>query len=309
MEKHFGELIALLTAVCWTITALAFQQATRKEGSLAVNLLRLVMALGIYSTITMVQKGTVIPLDAPAHTWIWLSVSGLIGFVFGDYFLFKSYEFISARIAMLVMSMSPPLAALISWTVLGESMDLKSLLAMFVTISGIMIVITHKEINREVSTNTFQKKYPNNIRFSFSKKGLFFALLGTIGQAGGLVISKYGMQDYEAFGSTFIRVITGVLGFIVLITILKRWNRVKKAVSNRSSMGFISIGAVFGPFLGVFFSLLAVKHTSVGIASTIMAIIPILIIPPAIILYKEKVKLREIIGSVIAIGGIMLFFL
>jgi drug/metabolite transporter (DMT)-like permease len=305
LTSHLGELFALLTAVFWTTTSLSFQQATRRAGSLSVNVLRLIIAFFIYGVISYFSRGLFLPFDAGSHQWIWMSVSGLIGFVFGDYFLFKSYELISARISMLIMSLSAPIAALISWFLLGETMNLLSVFAMFITIFGIMIVITEKKKLDDEKAGVKNKK----IQFSFSPKGMLFAFFGSIGQALGLVLSKYGMQDYNVFAATQIRIITGCIGFIILISLIKRWPKVKQAVSDSVSMKFIVIGSIFGPFLGVYVSLLAVKFTTVGIASTIMAIIPVLIIPPAILIYKEKVTLKEVVGAFIALGGIMLFFI
>lgn len=304
IQSHLGEVIALGTAVCWTATGLAFQQATRRAGSLSVNLIRLLMAFVIYAVVSYFIRGRFFPTDASQFNWIWLSISGLVGFVFGDYFLFKSYEYISARISMLVMSLSPPFAAFISWLTMGETMNLQSLLAMAITLGGIVIVVTEK---KKLDEATAGKK--KGLQFSFSPKGLVFALLGTIGQATGLVLSKYGMKDYNVFAATQIRVIVGSVGFVILITLINRWPKVMSAAKDLKAIRFMAIGAVFGPFIGVYLSLLAVKHTSVGIASTIMAIIPVLIIPPAVLLYKERVTLKEIVGAFVTVGGVALFFI
>lgn len=302
-ESHFGELIALFTAICWTATGLAFQQATRRAGSLSVNIIRLLLAFVIYMVVSAFLRGRFFPSDASQFNWVWLSISGIVGFVFGDYFLFKSYEYVSARISMLVFSLSPPFAAIISWFTLGETMSTKAILAMMVTLSGIILVVTEKKKDDDEKEG---KK--NNIQFSFPIKGLLFALLGTIGQSTGLVLSKYGMGDYNVFAATQIRIIAGAVGFIILISVIKRWPKVKAAATDVKAMKFIGIGAFFGPFIGVYLSLLAVKYTTVGIASTIMAIIPVLIIPPAIFLYKEKVTLKEVVGAFISVGGVVLFF-
>lgn len=305
LTSHLGELFALLTAIFWTTTSLSFQMATRRAGSLSVNVLRLIIAFFIFGSISYVARGLFFPIDAGKHQWIWMSVSGLIGFVFGDYFLFKSYELISARISMLIMSLSAPMAAIIGWFFLNETMSFIAIIAMSITIFGIMIVITEKKKLDDKKAGIKNKK----IQFSFSPKGMLFAFFGSVGQALGLVLSKYGMENYNVFAATQIRIITGSIGFIILISFIKRWPKVKQAVTDTTAMKFILIGSIFGPFLGVYVSLLAIKYTTVGIASTIMAIIPVLIIPPAILLYKEKVTLKEIIGAFIALGGIVLFFI
>jgi len=71
----------------------------------------------------------------------------------------------------------------------------------------------------------------------------------------------------------------------------------------------VALGSVFGPFLGVSFSLLAIQHTQAGVAASIMSIVPVLIIPPAIFFFHEKVNWKEIIGAVITVGGVAIFFL
>jgi drug/metabolite transporter (DMT)-like permease len=74
-------------------------------------------------------------------------------------------------------------------------------------------------------------------------------------------------------------------------------------------MKWLVVGSVFGPFLGVSFSLIAVQNTNAGIAQTIMSLVPVLIIPPAVLINKEKVTAREIVGAVIAVVGVALFFI
>ena len=74
-------------------------------------------------------------------------------------------------------------------------------------------------------------------------------------------------------------------------------------------MTSITVGSFFGPFLGVSFSLIAIQHTSTGIAATLMSVVPVLIILPAIFIYKQKVSIKEIIGAVLSVCGVALFFI
>jgi drug/metabolite transporter (DMT)-like permease len=117
------------------------------------------------------------------------------------------------------------------------------------------------------------------------------------------------MKDYDPFAATQIRIIAGIAGYAILVTIIARWGAVIKATSNSRGMMLTSIGAFFGPFLGVSFSLVAIKYTEAGIASTIMALVPVFIILPSVLLYKQKVTLAELLGSIISVGGVALFFL
>ena len=204
---------------------------------------------------------------------------------------------IGSRFAMLIMTLAPPMAAITGWIMLGERLIAHEYFGMFLTIMGIsMAIFVRKEGKKGLSMDK-------------SLKGLLFAFLGAAGQGIGLVLSKYGMQEYDPFAATQIRLIAAIFGFAILTTYLGRWKNVLLATRDGKGMSATALGSFFGPFLGVSFSLLAIRYTETGIAATIMAIVPILIIPPVVILYKEKVKPLEILGAVISITGVALLFL
>lgn len=297
MQSYYGEFIALLVAIFWTITAMAFERASIKIGSLSLNIIRLVIGLFFLTVFVWIRRGLPFPIDASGFNWTWLAISGLVGFVFGDLFLFKSFSLIGSRFSMLIMTLAPPIAALAGWIALGERLTPLNMIGMFLTILGISLAI----FVRNDSKKGFSMK--------FSFKGALFAFFGAAGQGVGLVLSKYGMADYDPFAATQIRLIVAIIGFAILTTWMRRWKKVVQATSNRKGMSAAVLGSFFGPFLGVSFSLLAIKYTETGIAATIMAIVPILIIPPAILIYKERVKLLEIIGALISISGVALLFL
>lgn len=300
----------MLTALFWTITALSFEAASKRIGSMIVNILRLVVGFTFLSLFAWFYRGYLLPVDATARAWMILTVSGLVGFTFGDLCLFQSFVVVGARISMLLMALAPPMTALISWIILGEEMTGRSWLGMIVTITGIAIVVLKREDVPKIPEG--RRKF----RFNYPLWGILLGLGGAFGQALGLVLSKLGMHDpvsglhdYSAFASAQIRVIAGIAGFAILFTILGLWKETFRAVSDRRAVGQLSLGAFFGPFLGVSFSLLAVQLTNTGIAATIMAMVPVLIIPPSVILFKEKVTLKEVAGAILAVGGVALFFL
>jgi len=297
LENHYGELAALATACFWTITALSFEFASKRVGSLAVNMIRLTIAFILLSVLTFISRGMFLPIDASLHAWFWLGLSGLIGLILGDYFLFKAYALISSRIAMLIMTTVPPMTALIGWLLLGEKMVPLHIFGMFLTVGGILLaVFSMPESGKRIKLN-----YP--------VKGILFALIGSAGQAGGLVLSKYGMGDYNAFAASHIRIIAAVIGYALIIIFLRKGALIQNAFKDKKGMRVIGLGSFFGPFLGISFSLLAVKYTETGIAATIMAIVPILIIPPSVILFKERFTWLEITGAFISVAGVVLMFL
>ncbi len=298
--SHAGQFAALATAFCWTITVLSFESAGKRVGSLAVNLLRLCIGflfLGVFSLFT---RGMFLPLDASAKVWFWLSLSGIAGFVCGDAFLFRAFVLIGSRISMLIFASAPVFTALLGRLILGEELSQTNLFGMLLTVSGIALVVLERRV---------EEKGSNTKKSSLPLSGILFAFAGALGQAIGLVLSKFGMGSYDAFAATQIRAIAGIIGFVVLFSLIRVWPRVGTALRAGKAMWRISLGAFFGPFLGVSFSLLAVQRTSTGVAATIMSIVPVLVIPPAIFLFKERVTLKEGAGALLAVIGVSVMFL
>lgn len=291
-QSHVGELASLLTAICWTLSAIFFEKAGRRVGSMSVNILRLFLGILFLGITTLFTRGMFFPKDATLYNWVWLGISGIIGFFLGDLFLFKSYTIIGSRTSQLVMSLAPMITAAIGWFFLDEILSMKSILGILVSVSGIMLAVAGK-----------------GLRLNVPLHGFLYALGGAAGQALGLILSKKGMGDYDAVAATQIRAIFGFFSFVLLITFLNRWRRVFRTVNDRTSMKAITVGTVFGPFIGVSLSLYAVQHTETGIASTLMALVPIFIIVPTAFMFKEKITARQVIGAVISIAGASIFFL
>jgi drug/metabolite transporter (DMT)-like permease len=252
------------------------------------------LAFLLFTVFAWIFRGKPFPTDASGFAWLWLGLSGIIGFVVGDFFLFKAFATIGARTSMLVMALIPPIAALIGFFLLSEMISLRHCLGMAITLSGVAtVILTSKSGTKEL-------KHP--------VKGLLYAFIGMLGQAVGLVLSKYGMGEYNAFSATQIRIFAGLIGFTILLFHLKAWGQLKAAFKDIPALSVTSAGAVLGPFLGVYLSLLAIQNTSTGVASTIMSIVPVLIIPFSILLFKEKINLREIVGAIIAVTGTAIMF-
>lgn len=300
MSNYIGEISAFGTVICWVICSMAFERAGKRIGSMPLNLIRLLFAMVFISIYTYFTRGLVLPTDAPSHSWFWLSLSGIVGFFIGDLCLFRAFVTIGSRISLLIYSLAPPISAILGYIVFGETMSKFAITGMMLTIGAISLVVF--------------KKNKSRVSFSHPVEGVIMALLGTIGQASGVVISKLGMtmadgSTYNAFASTQIRIISSMICFALLILLTGRWSFLVKGFKNRVAIGEIALGSVFGPFIGVSLSLIAITYTTIGIASTITALLPVAIIFPHVIIYKDRIQLREILGAVLSVVGVSLLFI
>lgn len=309
--EYLGEIISLVVAFSWTITALFANEASNRLGAMVVNVIRMVLATLFLGIILWVTVGSPYPVYADGPAWIYLALSALVGYVFGDFCLFNSYVVIGARFGQLFMTLAPPISAITGWLLLDEVMSWRSWFAMLVTISGIAISILSKGDG-------------SKLHFNLPIKGILLGIGAGLGQGVGLVLSKIGIQHYaEAippdapevmgqvlpFASTMIRAIVGAAGFICWMGLQSKLSQFKTAVKDRPGMKYATLTTLFGPVIGVSLSLMAVQYTDTGIASTLMALTPVLIIAPYAIIYKQRIKAKEIVGVVVSMVGVAMFFL
>jgi len=299
---YTGELIAIATVLCWTISVQFFEAASKMVGATSVNIIRLFFAVLFFSIFLFFKHGYLLPVQFPAHAWLYLSLSGIVGFFLGDIFLFKSLVEIGPRVAMLIFSLSAPAAALIGWAFLDETYVLHQWLGILVTLSGVGIVVLER--NQKPSPDS--KLNTRNI----SLKGVLFGFGAMLGQASGYTLSKVGMMTetgyLDAFSATQIRAIAAFVCFLILFTVTGKWKNVKKAVHNTKAVFFTATGSLIGPFLGVSLSLLVLHYLTTGVASTFLSLVPVFIIPFSLFLHKEYVSIRAAGGALIAVFGIYL---
>jgi drug/metabolite transporter (DMT)-like permease len=235
--------------------------------------------------------------DLSNSQFIYLIISGVIGLVIGDSFLFKSFQMIGARISMLLMALSPAMSAILAFIFLNEIITPTGIVGILITIAGIALVVLERNTNSKYQVTTL---------------GIVYGILGALGQAGGLIFAKFAFNEghIAGFVATFIRVFSSVIIFFPIMLMLKKYKNPYKIFSkDKSAFGATLLGTILGPFLGITFSLIAVANTKVGIAATLMSTMPIIMLPLVKYIYKEKLSWRAITGAVIAVGGVALIFL
>jgi drug/metabolite transporter (DMT)-like permease len=300
LNAYLGEIVALSVSIAWAGTSTLFTLAGRKVGSVVTNRVRLIFAVVFLSVTHWVIHAEPIPMHVEPMRLFWLALSGVIGLVIGDAMLFQALVWVGPRISMLLMSLSPIFAGLASWVVLGEPLSGFQFLAITVTIGGIVWVIWERGANGE------QHGYNRNYL-----RGILFGLGGALGQALGLVTSKLGLYgEFSALSGTLIRMATAAIIMWVLALVQgQALATIKRVQHHRQALSLILGGAFFGPFLGVWLSLVAVQRAKVGIASTLMSLSPIVLLPISYFVFKERINLSKVLGTIVALSGVAMLFL
>jgi len=295
-----GELAALLASVCFTATSTMFTRAGRLVGSLIVNRTRLLFAVALLA-LAHPLMGLPLPWRAEATRWAWLGLSGLVGLVLGDTFLFQAFVWIGPRLTMLMLSLAPILAALLAWLFLGERLSAMQVFAIGLTVSGTLWVV------QEQNGQAAAPAGAGNPHFG---RGILFGLGAAAGQALGMIFARQGLRgDFPALSGTLIRMFTAFVA-------LWGWSiwRGQAGATFRSlraqplALMLLAGGSVVGPFVGVTLSLYAVQHAPVGIASTLTSLSPVLLLPVGYFCFQERIGWGAILGTLVAIAGVALLF-
>lgn len=274
-----------------------FSYSGRLIGSDVVNRSRLVFAFLFLSLTHLLLEGSLFPLHAEPFRWGWLALSSVLGLVLGDTFLFQAYVLIGPRLAMLLMATVPIYSTLFGWLLFGETVSGMELAGIALAVGGIGWVVTEKRSGFTVVEN---KQY---------KKGLLMGLLGALGQVANLVTAKYGLVgDFSTLSATLMRISVAVLTLWTIALLRGQVGHSLRQWRNKPAFRAMIGGAIAGPFLGIWLSLLAISMARLGIAATLMALPPVLLIPLEYVVYKRRVSRRGMVGTAVAMLGVALLF-
>jgi drug/metabolite transporter (DMT)-like permease len=302
MQDFTGELAALGTSLCFAFGSTLFTFAGREFGAQWVNRVRLLMAALLIGVLHVLILGRLVPTGLTLDSLSWLSLSGIVGLVLGDICLMTAFVMIGPRLSMLMMALAPIFSTILAWLLLGETLDNQTLLGIVLALVGVVAVVVERQNGRPSGNLSTGRAY---------RIGLLFALGGSLGQAGGTVLSRLGLADgLEPLSASLIRMTAAV---IVLWGLALLRGQVAGTIGTlrakpRAALWLLG-GTVTGPVIGVWLSLIAVQRTSVGIASTLTSLTPIFLIPISFVVFKERVTLQGIIGTIVAFVGTVLLFI
>ncbi len=306
---YAGEISALTTALCWSLTSILFSEAGRRIGSFQVNAIRLLLAVAIYSVVLLVTRGRVLPADLQADQVIILALSGLISLVIGDSCGFKAMIMIGPRLSSLVWGTAPIWTVMIAWAFLGERLALVHLAGIAITVGGVSWVLTERRL-RNLNHFDLAGNHPDS---GTLMRGVLLATLAALGQAVGLVLAKHAMlsgtSTLDPMIASFLRMLPAALLIWILVAIRGRLGSTLRHLTRARIASYMAGGAILGPFFGHWTSLIAVTYIPAGIAATLNNTVPIWIIPIVILYYHEKVSLRSILGAILAVMGVAILFL
>lgn len=298
MDNFTGEIAALAAALAFSFTSTSFTLAGRKLGalvSLAFSLPISLIALVIVHWLTL---GTPYPTTASLERWFDLGMSSVLGFVISSIMLLRAFQYIGPRLTLLISSLAPVLSALMAWIFLDQDLPTNAVFGIALVIAGILWVVSEGE---QTKTDTVNSDF---------RLGMLLAIGGAIGQALSFIFMSRGVaDDFHATSASVIRILVGVVALWLMLAMQGKLASTLRLLRTEStSMKHILIASLAGPALGSSLVLLSLQFTSVGISSTLTNTTPIMLIPIGYFVFRERITLRAISGTIVAIIGIAVLF-
>ncbi len=294
-------LAGISAAILWSFGSMLIGLIhERPVNSRVMQAFRLPITLVLLLISNRILTGQFWTVDITAAAWGWLLVSGIIGLALGDIFLFSAYRYVGPRLGMLLMVCAPLISAGLAWAFLGEASSGQQLIGMLVTLGGVAWVISDR------NSVTARPEY-NNYGL-----GVAFGLLAAVGQGTGAFLTRLAFETGEisALNATLVRIIGGLLAMWLILLVRREFiHSYRVILQEKRASKLLIVTVFFGPFLGVWLSSLAFKTTHLGVASTLLALPPIFMIPIGRYVFKEQIGWKSILGTIVAIGGAAILFL
>ena len=303
-SSGFGYLIAFISMIVGALSTFPFTDAARKWGPVAINHFRLLVAFIVLSIVVMLidKKSPITLFTAPsASEYTYLCVSGIIGLVVGDYFGFHCLAILGAKHYSILNSIAPGAALGFSFVMIGERIDFIGIIGMAISVGGMIWFV------QASNTNEFEKHQLHE--YKNRTKGVIFGILSGLCQGLQMTLAKKaiaGETDLTAIHATWLRVLGATVAYFAFTFIT---GQLKEKViipirQEKSTITKAALASIFGLVLSIVLVMWSLALCKVAVVETIVSLAPILVMPVAYFLYKEKMTAKTFLAGIVSIFGV-----
>lgn len=301
---HRGEFFALCTTLCWSLAVFPFAEATKRWGPSATNHFRLILGSILLTIVCLfilslsVGKLFLLP---ELHDWVWFGLSGIFALTIGDFLGFSTYSILGPRIGSVFNTFTPGVVLILSYFFLSERINIVGVAGILITIIGVAGITLGKKEKNKVPTGSL----------SITNKGILLGLCYALCQALSFIFAKKGMNadtHISALQATWIRMLVAMVAAFLSRSLFRRIKVTYAPIFGNMNKGmpYAVYGTLLGPTMGAGFAMYAISLIDISIAQTIFAIVPVLVLLWAWIIYKEKITIQAIAGAAVSVAGVIL---
>jgi drug/metabolite transporter (DMT)-like permease len=299
-----GEFFAFCTTFCWSLAVFPFAEATKRWGPSATNHFRLILGSILLTIVCLFILSLSVRglfLLPQWNDWIWFGLSGIFALTIGDFLGFSTYSILGPRIGSVFNTFTPGVVLILSYFFLSERINIVGVAGILITIIGVAGITLGKKEKGKLATGSLR----------ITNKGILLGLCYALCQALSFIFAKKGMNSdthISALQATWIRMLVAMIAAFLSRSLFRRIKVTYAPIVGNMNKGmrYAVYGTLLGPTIGAGFAMYAIALIDISIAQTIFAIVPVLVLLWAGMIYKEKITRQAIAGAVISVAGVIL---
>ena len=289
LEYIVGDFYALATALCWSSAVILFDVSTKRFGSLQLNAIKNLIGITGFSLTIFIF---VIPVpEITRNDFIILTLSGFLGISIGDVLFIESLKKVGSGISAVVSTIYTPFIFIIAFLMLGERINIQSLLGGTLVLSGIIVSVY---------------KNPGLISKTILYKGIFYGITAQLLTAYSVLLAKPVMASMPIIYVALYRFIAGFIGILFILFIRLDKSIIIENFKNGLQDKYVLVGSFLGTYLSVIFWLAGFKYTLAARAAIYNQMSTVFIVIMAIIFLNEKLTKRKVFGVILSVLGALL---
>lgn len=295
MSFGLGEFYSLACALAWAIAVILFKKSGESLAPLPLNLFKNVLGLALMLLTALAVSGAAWP-DIPPEAVLLALFSGFLGIGAGDTFYFRALNAIGASRMAVAQTLYSPFVIVLSSLFLAERLGLLQFAGVALVLGGILMV-------------TYEPRAAN-VDLRLIRRGVIEGGLSVLLMAVGVVIAKPLLERYDFFWIVALRIVGGVMGLLLFVA----WHQRDLAGVWRAFRGVrhwpaVIAGSVIGTYLSMMLWLAGYKYTQASIAAVLNEMAAVFILALAALFLHDRLAPRQLAGSAVAVGGVLLVVL
>ena len=284
-----GIIIALISTMSWAVCTVLLKKLGEKLEPIAMTAFKALLA-SLILFIIIYFTGT--KIDIGIENLVPVAISGILGIAIGDSLFFASLNRLSPLILSLMLFVGPDIfSGIFGLIFLKEMPSIFSWIGIFGILSGLSFLIFPLENDKSQSKTKIT--------------GIIFAILSLMCTSYSMVIIKPVLENVPVITATMYRMIFSGIVLIVFGLFSKKILNWKEILSDGKYSIKLTATFALATIGGFWLSLMAIKYCKLIIASSLMSLEPLFILIFMIVFNRYIPKIKEIIGIIIIVLGII----
>jgi drug/metabolite transporter (DMT)-like permease len=262
----------------------------------AANLFKTTLAAALLFLTLLVLQGSRAFHVTDSREAAYLAVSGFLGISICDTLYFYCLRAIGAWRTLVISCLAPPLTAVLSALVLEDPMGVSGVLGMWIALAGVVLAIVGGWRKGEDG-------------LSFTRAGTIVGVIMAVLVSIAIILTKVGTARTGSIEASTQRILAGVVGIILIEAVRGKLGRTFRAALRPPALKKLVAGSVIGTYVAYVFFIAGIKNAHPGVATALAATAPAFVIPFSIVFLREKVSVLAVLGTAMAIAGILILFL